>query len=284
MPLVESFSGIRGIYGKDLNESVAVKYVYSYLTFIRNKTNKKTPVIVIGMDTRPSGQKLKETIIGMLDCNFIDVGVLPTPAIELAVRHFEADGGIIITASHNEPHWNGFKFLSNDGGILTENEMNSVIKNSKLLKDFYKITDRKIIEKNQEAAKAYSNFLLDFVGHDKISKIKNLKLKIVIDPNGGTGVLAQKILEECGVNIIGINMNYGEFNRKVEPTVDALAYLKKFIDEHNADFAAAFDCDADRVEIMMKNGQLMSGNYILSLVIEEILSQTKNPKKEFAPA
>ena len=73
MPLVESFSGIRGIYGKDLNESVAVRYAYSYLSFLRDKTKKKTPTIVIGMDTRPSGLKLLDSIMGMLDCNFIDV-------------------------------------------------------------------------------------------------------------------------------------------------------------------------------------------------------------------
>ena len=110
MAIVESFSGIRGIYGKDLTDSVAVKYAYAYCSFLKNKTKKNDLTVVIGMDTRPSGIKLGDSIIQILDCNFIDVGIASTPAIEFAVRYFDADGGIIITASHNEPYWNGFNF------------------------------------------------------------------------------------------------------------------------------------------------------------------------------
>src|SRR3989338_3908560 len=151
MPLVESFSGISGIYGKDLNESAAIMYAHSYAMFLRNKTGKKSPTIVIGMETRPSGRAILDAILGIIDLNFIDVGILPTPAIELAVRHFNADGGIIITASHNEPFWNGFKFLNPDGSILNEKDMALVIKNSKSLAKFLKIQDRNVIEKHDEA-------------------------------------------------------------------------------------------------------------------------------------
>ena len=280
MPLVESFSGIRGIYGKDLNESIAVKYAYSYLSFLRNKTKKKAPAILIGMDTRPSGQKLKETIIGMLDCNFIDIGIAPTPVIEFAVRYFEADGGIIITASHNEPFWNGFKFLADDGAVLNKKDMRNVIRNSGSFRDFHKIQDRKILDKSNEAIKKYAEFALEIIGNDNIKKIKNSKQKMIIDPNGGTGMIAKKILESIDVEVIGVNMQYGEFKRQVEPTEDSMAYLKNIIDENKADFAAGFDCDADRVEILMKDGQLLSGNYILALVVQETLSKTKNPKSQ----
>ena len=104
MALVESFSGIRGIYGRDLTDSAAVRYANAYSSFLKNKTKKNNITIVIGMDTRPSGIKLSDAIISLLDCNFIDVGISPTAAIEFAVRHFNADGGIIVTASHNEPY------------------------------------------------------------------------------------------------------------------------------------------------------------------------------------
>lgn len=280
MPLVKSFSGIRGIYGKDLNESVAVRYAYSYLSFLRVKTKKKTPTIVIGMDTRPSGQKLKETIIGMLDCNFIDVGIAPTPTVEFAVRHFDADGGIIITASHNEPYWNGFKFLAEDGAVLNEKDMLTVIRNSKSFRDFHKVQERKILEKNSEAVKKYAEFIFDIIGNENLKKIRDSKQKIVLDPNGGAGAIAKKILESAGVEVVGVNMPYGEFKRQVEPTEDAMMYLKNVIDENHADFGAGFDCDADRVEILMKDGQLLSGNYILTLVVYEMLSKNKNPKSQ----
>ncbi|MBI2658697.1 hypothetical protein HYX05_01165 [Candidatus Woesearchaeota archaeon] len=235
MALMQSFSGIRGIYGKDLTESIAVRYAWAYLSFLKDKTGKNKPIIVIGIDTRQSGAKLSDAIMGILDCSFIDVGIAPTPAVEFAVRHFNADGGIIITASHNEPYWNGFKFLGSDGAVLNENEMNIVLNNFRLktLKNFHKIQERKILEKNTEAIKEYIEFLYGIVGIENI-----------------------------------------------EPNEDSMVYLKNIIDEKNADFAAGFDCDADRVEILMKNGQLLSGNCILALAVDEMLSTINNPKSK----
>lgn len=280
MALVESFSGIRGIYDKDLTESTAVRYAHSYCNFLKDKTKKNKLTIVIGRDTRQSGKILSDAIIGILDCDFINVGIAPTPAIEFAVRHYNADGGIIITASHNEPYWNGFKFLSNDGSVLNEKDMDLVISNSKTLKDFHKIQERKIFEKSDEAIKKYAEFILGIVGRENIEGIRNSKQSIVLDPNGGTAIIAKNILEEIGVNVIGINMGIGEFNRAVEPTEDSLIYLKNIIDENKADFAAGFDCDADRVEILLGNGQLLSGHYILALIVDEILSIADNPQRQ----
>lgn len=280
MALVETFSGIRGIYGKDLTESVAIRYAYSYLSFLRNKTGKNDVSIVMGMDTRNSGVRLADAIIGILDCSIIDVGILPTPAVELAVRHFNSDGGIIISASHNEPNWNGFKFLNYDGSILNEKDMNLVILNSKSLKNFHKVQDRKIMEKNNEALREYSDFVLETIGKENAENIKSSKQRIVIDPNGGAGIIAKKILEQVGIEVVGVNMNYGDFKRQVEPTEDSLIYLKNIIDESKADFAAGFDCDADRVGILMQNGQFLSGNYILALVVDEVLSNSRNPRSQ----
>ena len=280
MAIVESFSGIRGIYGKEFTDSAAVKYAYSYCSFLRDKLKKRNPVIAVGLDTRPSGLKLKNIIMGILDCNFIDVGIAPTPAIEFAVRHFNADGGIIITASHNEPEWNGFKFLSSDGSILKENEMNLVINKYKTFNNFHKIQERKIHEKNEDTIEKYSEFILKIIGRGNIEKIKKSKQKIVIDPNGGTGAIAKKILEKAGAEVAAVNMECAKFKRLIEPNEDSLKYLKNVIDESNADFAAGFDCDADRVEILLNDGRLLSGNYILALIVYEMLSRSDNPQKQ----
>ncbi|MBI2646956.1 hypothetical protein HYW99_00600 [Candidatus Woesearchaeota archaeon] len=281
MALVESFSGIRGIYNKDLTDSIAIKYAWSYYSFLKNKTKKNKVSIVIGTDTRPSGQKLCNAILGILDSDFIDVGMVPTPAIEFAVRHFNADGGIIITASHNEPYWNGFKFLRSDGTTLNENEIKTVISNSKRLINFHKIQEKKILERNEEVINSYCHFIYDTMGRENITKIISSKQKIIIDPNGGTAIIVKNFLDDIGVDTIGINMNYGEFNRIIEPTEDALIYLKNIIDDNKADFAAGFDCDADRIEIMLKNGNLLSGDYILALIVKEVLSNTNEPKNKF---
>ncbi len=280
MALVKSFSGIRGIYGKELTESTAIKYAYSYCSFLQNKAKKKNPLVVIGTDTRPSGNKISDAILGILDCSFVDVGIAPTPAIEFAVRHFNADGGIIVTASHNEPYYNGFKFLSASGAILGEKEMLAVIEGSKYLKNFHRIQERRIFEGNTEAIKNYYKFLLGIIGRENAERIKNSGQSVIIDPNGGTGAIAKKLLEQAGVKVTGVNMPYGEFNRKVEPNEDSLFYLKNVIEENKSDFAAGFDCDADRVEILMENGQLLSGNNILALLVDEALSNAKNPQRE----
>lgn len=280
MSLVTSFSGIRGIYNKDFTESAAVRYAHSYVSFLRNTTKKKNVNVVIGMDTRPSSVKLADAIMGILDCSFIDVGIAPTPAIELAVRRFNADGGIIITASHNEPYWNGLKFLGSDGSIIDGNSMGIIINNARHLRDFHKIGDRKILEKNPEAIKSYTDFIFGIVGRNNLAMIKDSGQKVVLDPNGGTGAIARKILEQAGVKAFGVNMQYGEFNRAVEPTEESLVYLKNVIDENKADFAAGFDCDADRIEILMQNGRFLPGNCILALVVDEVLSSSKNPRSQ----
>lgn len=280
MALLESFSGIRGVYDKDLTEAIAVKYAYSYYSFLRDKSKKKNPTIVVGMDTRPSGIKIADAIMGILDCNLIDVGIMPTPAIEFAVRHFEADGGIIITASHNEPYWNGFKFLGNDGAVLNEKEMSLVIGKYRNFQNFHKIQSRKIAEKNSEAIKGYSEFILNIIGKGNIAAIRDSSQKIVLDPNGGAGAIAKNIIEQAGVKVIGVNMAYGEFNRTIEPTEDSMVYLKNSIDENNADFAVGFDCDADRIEVLLKKGRLAFGNSILALVVDNILENSRNPKSQ----
>ena len=116
------------------------------------------------------------------------------------------------------------------------------------------------------------------MGKENIENIRSSGQKIIIDPNGGAGIIAKNMLEKAGIKVVAVNMDYGEFSRQVEPTEDSMIYLKNIIDESKADFAAGFDCDADRVEILMQNGQFLSGNYILALTVDEILSKIRNPK------
>lgn len=282
--LIESFSGIRGIFGESLTEEIAEKYAYCYLSFLKKKY--KNPIIVIGTDTRPSSEILKNIILESLNVDVIDVGVAPTPAVEFAVRHFKADGGIIVTASHNEPYWNGFKFLNKDGSILKDKDITQIIKEYNKskelpLEDFIakyshkskgKIKIKKILRKHNELIQEYSDFALKFVKKD-MDDIKNSKIKIVIDPNGGTGIIAKEILEKAGVEVIGINMDYSIFNRQVEPDEDSLFYLGNIIREKNADFGAGFDCDADRLQIMLPNNKLVSGHYLLALIANEMFRE-----------
>lgn len=313
MPLVESISGIRGIYDDGLDEAIAERYTYSYISLLKHKYPNKIHEnrrfsgrrkskafsselnIVIGTDTRPSKDIIKNAVIGILDCDIIDLGIASTPMVEFAVRHFKADGGIIITASHNEPYWNGFKFLDKDGAVLRPKDMEAVIKSYnkiKSLKNEYFLSShiyknssqknieiKKIYKKYNEISNAYSNYALGFLSNEEKNKIKNSKLKIIIDPNGGAGTIAKEILEKIKVNARGINMNPGIFNRLVEPNEDSLFYLANEVREKKFGFAAGFDCDADRVEFVTEKG-IVSGNNILALIADDILKNTKNPKNK----
>lgn len=290
MPLIESFSGVRGIYNDGLDEQVAVRYCYAFLNFLKKKYGNRLK-IVVGTDTRPSKDILKGALMGVIDCDIIDLGIASTPMVEFAVRHFKTDGGVIITASHNEPYWNGFKFLDNDSSILKPEDMDKVInifsKINKLNneeffnkylyknKDPKKLNIKKVIKKYEEVNRKYSDFVLSFLSKQDKDEIRNSKLKIILDPNGGTGIIAKQILESLGVRVKGINMKHGFFNRQVEPNEDSLLYLTNKVRGGNYDFAAGFDCDADRVEIMTSKG-LVSGNSLLALISDDILKKSKN--------
>ena len=291
MVLVESFSGIRGIYDESMTEKVAARYAYSYLSLLKNKHKSKNLKIVIGTDTRTSRDILKNAVIEALDCDVIDIGIASTPMTEFAVRHFKADGGIIITASHNEPYWNGFKFLDKDGAVLRPKDMEKVIKSYNKIKalndenflskhiyknkDSKQITIKKIYKKYNEINNAYTNYILNFLSKEDKGKINSSRLKVVIDPNGGTGIIAKNILEKLNIKVHGINMKHGIFNRTIEPNESSLFYLSNLVREKNYDFAAGFDCDADRVEIMTSKS-LVSGNHLLALIADNILENAKN--------
>ncbi|MDP7180257.1 MAG: hypothetical protein QF824_03235 [Candidatus Woesearchaeota archaeon] len=283
--LVESFSGIRGIYKKDLNEDITRKYAYAY-----SQTLKKDPKVVIGTDTRASAEPLKQAIFDIFK-NIIDLEVATTPMTELAVREYKADGGIIITASHNEPEWNGFKFLDSDGAVLDPKKASEVIKNFHKIKDlkeeeFLDLIHKKDptvheIQKQHEDIKArYYNFIIKTIGKKHIEQIKKLNIKVLLDPNGGAGITNIDILKKINKNFIAINTKQGEFKRTIEPNESSLKSLKTKLNELNADFAAGFDCDADRVEILLKDGNMVSGQYVLALVVDQILEEQKNPESQ----
>ena len=283
--LVESFSGIRGIFKKDLSNALIKKYCIAYANFLEKKKRSKT--IVLGMDTRPSSAHIKEEMKrNFLEEGFdvIDVGFNPTPSIQHGVRVFKAGGGVIITASHNEPDANGWKLLSEKGSMLPVEEIREVIKESKKDLKAKKAGRGNDIDKAGELRKDYASFILDTIGKEGIEQIKKAKLKVVIDPNGGAAtVVIKDILEKAGVEAIYKNMELGVFNRLIEPTPKSLAYLSFYVEDLHADLGAGWDCDGDRVELVISNnsefvknnGKMLSGQYILALLVEEVLSEYK---------
>lgn len=264
--LVESFSGVRGIYGTDLTEEIAEAYGYAYGTWLK-LTLDINPKVVVGRDSRPSGKSLEEAMIRGLErahCHIFKVGIGTTPMIQFEVRNRDCHGGVIVTASHNEPDWNGFKFLWGDGGTIKPEQMDEVIRS------------RSAGEKALETpfSDHYILFIDRAIGKHIVEKIRKAKFKAVVDPNGGAMiVMIKRLFEHMNVKTIEVNMDLGVFKHKVEPTKEALTHLGPLVTKHKADFGVAWDCDGDRVEIVMHNGKLLSGHYVLALLVDEVLSE-----------
>ena len=273
--LIQSFSGIRGVYKKDLTPEIAQKYAHSYFTsFLKQNPNSK---IAIGRDSRESGEEILNTLIKTLNCEILDLGISSTPIIENAVRTFNCDGGIIITASHNEPEYNGFKFLGKDGGVLNIEDIEKVIQTFNQIKDQQLITlhlDNQTIENYQDSALgSYIGFLRDIIGEINLQGIE-----ILVDPNGGAGISSKQIFNEFQIPATYINMNHGKFTRLIEPNQESLKPLKEQLNNTKTEFAIGFDCDADRVEILLPNGQLINGNQILAIFANHLLTNpSSNP-------
>lgn len=271
MTLVESLSGVRGIFGSELTETIVKNYATAYNSLIGSK--KK---IVVGYDTRQSNQIIKEWIANSTDFTILDVGVLPAPGVAFCVKHFGSDGGIIITASHNEPEYNGFKFLSSDGSIVDE-------KTSKKLMGKKDIEEKKAktIDASKEALDAYLKHLLSFITKDDVKKMKKMKIKLLLDPNGGASSLVlPSLLKSLKLDYVLLNSKPGVFKRKIEPNIKTLEYLIPIINAEGCDFGAGFDCDSDRIEFVLPDsgfanahGHMINGNYVLALAIESMFME-----------
>ncbi|TKJ17217.1 hypothetical protein CEE44_01645 [Candidatus Woesearchaeota archaeon B3_Woes] len=287
--LIESFSGIRGLYEEDITEEVIINYTQSFVNFLKKKN--QSIKIVLGMDTRESSNSINELMKKTLleqGADVVDVGFNTTPAIQQGVRYFKADGGIIITASHNEPEYNGWKFLRNTGSVLKPEEIQEVIQTRGSI-DVQKSENKGTEEnKEKELQENYIDFVLDILGEERMNKIKEANLKIAVDPNGGTAAtIIKQILEKLNVDVVCKNMELGIFNRLIEPNKESLASLAESIDENNADLGAGWDCDGDRVELVIpkysvfseKHGRVLSGQQVLALLVEEVLTDYNNGEK-----
>jgi phosphomannomutase len=278
--LVQSISGIRGIYGTDLDLGIVNRYAHAFYKLLLHRVAK--PIIVIGRDTRISGAEIRQEFLNVLcsyGCSIIDVDVNTTPAIQLGVREFKADGGIIITASHNAPEYNGMKFLDSSGSILKKDDFDKlqhIFTAQKVIATIKPFT--KIHDSSHDLHQRYIDFLVKYLGND-VSLIKKINTKILLDPNGGAAcVILKDLFVKLGLNIVIINNTLGEFKRIIEPNEKSLLGLVPILKKEKAEFAAGFDCDADRLSIIMNNGEMLSGHYVLALCIDEILSQIPNPE------
>jgi phosphomannomutase len=281
MTLIKSISGIRGTIGGRIGEGLSpmdiVKFTSGYGAWIKNRSVKNQPKIVVGMDARISGEMVKQTIIGTLlglGIDVIDLDLATTPTVEIAVPEENADGGIIITASHNPGNWNALKLLHDKGEFLSDKEGKEVVDIAEKGQFVYATVDKlgSLKQDNTYNAKHIEKILnLSLVDQ---KSIQSADFKVVIDcVNSVGGVILPKLLKALGVKkIIELYCTpNGKFPHNPEPLPENLNDISNAVKKNNADIGFVVDPDVDRLAIVNEDGTMFGEEYTLVAVADYIL-------------
>ena len=260
--------GIRGIFDKELTYSLA--YKVGYALGVLTKTNNP---ILLGRDTRVSGYILLEAIsrgINAAGKEFIYLGICPTPAIPFLIKKEKFSGGIMISASHNPPEYNGIKIFDNNGEKIKkkfENQIELILKTANKLKlSTYKKTS---IRENNKLFNIYTEGLINTMGDENLDG-----MKIILDTcYGSATTCAASIFKKLGANVKVINNEQDGFKINLNCGSTCLDPIIKAIKENNADMGFSFDGDADRVIGVDSEGNILDGDHILFLWGRELLEE-----------
>jgi phosphoglucosamine mutase len=282
MTLIKSISGIRGTIGGETGNNLTpidiVKFTVAYARFISGKNDGKRLKIVIGRDARISGEMVNDLIEGtLLGCgaDVINVGLCTTPGTEMAVITHHADGGIIITASHNPKQWNALKLLNEKGEFLNDAEGKQVLALAEDSGFAYPEIDGigKILSRESFNDTHIKQVLsLPLVDAEAVRK---RKFKVVVDAvNSVGGIVIPKLLRELGCEVVELNCEpNGMFAHNPEPLPQNLTEISEVIVREKADLGVVVDPDVDRLAFVSEDGSMFVEEYTLVAVADYILSQ-----------
>ncbi|MDR0420183.1 MAG: phosphoglucosamine mutase [Prevotellaceae bacterium] len=283
MTLIKSISGFRGTIGGKSGENFTpvdiVVLTSAYAQWVKQQYPNKKPKVVVGRDARISGEMAALLVIGSLLGSGIDVvniGLATTPSVELAVVYENADGGIILTASHNPKQWNALKLLNSKGEFLSSAEGKSLLaiadKSEYLFSDVDE-TGKIIKEYNFNDIHIEMVLACRFVD---TAAIRKAKFKIVVDAvNSVGGIIVPQLLEKFGVDVVKLNCEpTGNFAHNPEPLPENLVEISKKVIEEKADLGIVVDPDVDRLALVCENGEMFGEEYTLVSVADYILSKT----------
>lgn len=267
-PIV-SISGIRGVVGESLLPEEALRWSLAYGTMIDGRT------VVLGRDTRPSGEIYRGAVLaGLLStgCKVIDLGIVPTPTLQLAVQHWQADGAVAITASHNPAEWNALKFFESSGMYLDADGL-------KRLKAIYESGNFKRARWNevgriQTDATAIDRHIERILTCVDVEAIRARHFRVVIDcVNGAACFISPRLLERLGCEVIPLfSEPTGIFQRDPEPVSENLKELCRKVKETGADVGFAHDADVDRLAIVADNGEALGEEMTLVITVYHVLA------------
>jgi len=282
MTLIKSISGIRGTIGGQVGTNLtpidAVKFAASYGTWVKQQRNKESYRVVVGRDARISGEMIQNlvmnTLVGM-GIHVVDLGLSTTPTVEVAVPMEHADGGIILTASHNPKQWNALKLLNEKGEFLNAAEGAKILEIAESDSiNFSEVDYLGRITKNDAYIDLHIDEVLDLPMVNK-KAIEACKFKVVVDGVNSTGGIAiPLLLERLGVEPVKLFCEpTGHFPHNPEPLKEHLTDLSKKVVKERADFGIVVDPDVDRLAFMDENGEMFGEEYTLVACADYVLSQ-----------
>lgn len=284
MTLIKSISGIRGTIGGQTNDNLtpvdAVKFAAAYGTWLKSYSGTDNLKVVIGRDARLSGEMIQNLVVSTLvglGIDVIDLGLSTTPTVEIAVPLEKADGGIILTASHNPKQWNALKLLNEKGEFLDAEQGAKILALAEKEDfEFAEVDDLGEIITNDSYIDIHIDEVLELPLVDA-ETIKKAGFKVVVDGVNSTGGIAiPKLLEELGVEVVKLYCDpTGHFPHNPEPLKEHLGDICKKVVEEKADFGIVVDPDVDRLAFISNDGQMFGEEYTLVACADYVLSKTK---------
>lgn len=284
MSLIKSISGIRGTIGGCVNDNLtpvdAVKFAAAYGSWLLKRNPDKEKLrVVIGRDARPSGKMISSlvanTLVGM-GIHVLDLGLSTTPTVEIAVPIEKADGGIILTASHNPKQWNALKLLNEKGEFLNGVDGKQILEVAENdTYTFANVDDLGIYMKEKGYIDKHIEQVLQLDLVD-VDAIKNANFKVVVDAVNSTGGIAiPALLERLGVECIKLYCKpNGQFPHNPEPLKEHLTDISELVVKEKADFGIVVDPDVDRLALVCEDGSMFGEEYTLVACADYVLQHT----------
>lgn len=284
MTLINSIAGIRGTIGGGVEDNLTpidiIEFTSSFCSYVKSDSISGDFNIVIGRDSRKSGKyilNIIENTIVMYGINVINIDLTTTPTLGLSVRRFSANGGIMVTASHNPIQWNALKIMNELGEVINRKMSEDILKIKKNRNfNFAKIENLGSIKSEFTQIDQH---ITDILNLDiiQIDKIKKLNLKVVIDGiNSVGGIAIPMLLEKLNVNYIKLNCDpTGIFSHNPEPLPQNMKDLCSSVVKNSADLGLIVDPDVDRLAIVDEKGNPFGEEYTLVACADFILSKTK---------
>ncbi len=283
MSLIKSISGIRGTIGGRVNENLTpldvVKFTSAFGTWLQQNNNKKDLTLVVGRDARISGAMINSLVTATLQglgIHVIDLGLSTTPTVEVMVPELKADGGIILTASHNPKQWNALKLLNHKGEFITgENGAEVLALAESEDFDYAEVDELGSYETRNDGIDIHIEKILNLPAVDA-EAIRSKKYKVVVDAVNSTGGIAiPQLLEQLGCEVVKLYCEpNGHFPHNPEPLKEHLGDICELVKREKAGLGIVVDPDVDRLALVDENGELFGEEYTLVAVADYLLKRT----------